>query len=202
MIARSRNAKPRRVLIVVENLPVPRDRRVWQEATTLAANGYRVSVICPTGPGHEKRRETIDGIEIYRHPLPVEARGRLAYPLEYSVALFWQIVLACRIFFSTGFDVIHACNPPDLVFSYAAVFKALFGVRFLYDQHDLCPEMYKANFGWEGVLYRLMLVLEHLTYRLADAVIVTNLSFRQVAVERGGVMPDRIYVVRSSPSVK
>ena len=85
---RSSSPKRRRVLIVVENLPVPRDRRVWQEATTLAANGYQVSVICPTGPGHEKRRETIDGIEIYRHPLPVEARGRLAYPLEYSVAIF------------------------------------------------------------------------------------------------------------------
>src|SRR5262249_28108335 len=112
------------VLIVVENLPVPFDRRVWQEATALAAAGYEGSVICPVGKGYERRREIIDGIAIYRHPLPLEARGALAYPLEYGTAVLCQFVLACRIFATRRFEVIHACNPPDLVFLYAALFKS------------------------------------------------------------------------------
>src|SRR5437867_7796962 len=101
----------RRVLIIVENLPVPFDRRVWQEATTLTCAGYKVSVICPTAKGYKARREVIDGIDVHRYPLPLEARGLLAYPLEYLAALFWQSMLAWRVLFGRGFDVIHACNP-------------------------------------------------------------------------------------------
>src|SRR3972149_215553 len=104
--------KPRRVLIIVENLPVPFDRRVWQEATTLQQAGYRVSIICPKGKGYERGHEVIDGIHIYRHALPIEASGALGYAMEYAWALFWEFLLVWRVLLSRGFDVIHACNPP------------------------------------------------------------------------------------------
>ena len=106
----------RRVLIIVENLPVPFDRRVWSEATTLRNAGYSVSVICPKGGGFEAAEETIDGIHVYRHSLPLEARGASAYLIEYSAALFWEFVLSLKVARRHGFDVIHACNPPDLIF--------------------------------------------------------------------------------------
>src|SRR5450755_4489599 len=106
-------AARRSVLIIVENLPVPFDRRVWKEARTLSGAGYAVSVICPTGKGYEARYEVIDGIHIYRHPLPLEARSALGYPLEYLAALSWEFFLAWRVLLTRGFDAIHACNPPD-----------------------------------------------------------------------------------------
>jgi len=192
----------RRVLIIVENLPVPFDRRVWQEATTLAAAGYKVSVICPTGPGATARYELRDGIAIYRHPLPLEARGRLAYPLEYLAALFWQSLLAWRVFLTHGFDVIHACNPPDTIFLVGGFFKLLFRRKFLFDHHDLCPELYLAKFGRRGGVYRALLALERWTFRTADVVISTNESYRRVAIERGGKAPDRVFVVRSGPALE
>ena len=115
--------KTRRVLIIVENLPSPFDRRVWQEATTLHEHGYEVSIICPTGKGYEKKYEVIDDIHIYRHNLPFEAEGAIGYLLEYSVALFWQFVLAWRVLLTRGFDAIHACNPPDNIFIVGGFFK-------------------------------------------------------------------------------
>ena len=127
------------VLIIVENLPCPFDRRVWQEATTLHSAGYQVSIICPKGPGYEESREVLDGIHIYRHSLPVEADTPLRYALEYSAALFWELTLAIRIAFTRGFDIIHACNPPDTIFLVALPFK-LFGKKFLFDHHDINPE--------------------------------------------------------------
>ena len=105
--------RQKKVLIIVENLPVPFDRRVWQEATTLASNGYIVSIICPKTKEHPKSYEILESIHIYRHPLPVEADGALGYALEYSTALFWQLFLAIKILFSRGFDAIHAWNPLD-----------------------------------------------------------------------------------------
>src|ERR1700733_12915531 len=97
---------PRRVLIIVENLPVPFDRRVWSEATTLQGAGYDVSVICPKGRGADAAFETLNGIRIYRHSLPLEARGALGYVLEYSSALFWEMVLSTRLYWRSGFDII------------------------------------------------------------------------------------------------
>src|SRR6478672_12521046 len=106
----------RRVLIIVENLPVPFDRRVWQEATTLRDAGYQVSVICPKGEGAQKGHEVIDAIHVYRHPLPLEASGALGYAIEYASALAFEFALALRVLLTRGFDAIHACNPPDLIF--------------------------------------------------------------------------------------
>ncbi len=193
--------KPRRVLIIVENLPVPFDRRVWQEATTLQQAGYEVSVICPTGKGYDRRAEVIDGIYIYRHGLPLEAEGALGYLLEYSTALFWELVLACKVLWGRGFDVIHACNPPDTIFLIGGLFK-LFGKKFVFDHHDINPELYLAKFGREDFFYRLMLTLERWTFRTADISIATNESYRRIAVERGGMDPGRVFVVRSGPDLR
>jgi glycosyltransferase involved in cell wall biosynthesis len=194
--------RARRVLMIVENLPSPFDRRVWQEATTLTQAGYQVSIICPVGPGCEKRFEVIDGIEIHRHPLPLEAEGALGYLLEYGCALFWEFVLAWRVLFGRGFDAIHACNPPDLIFLVGGFFKLLMGKRFLFDHHDINPELYEAKFNRRDFFYRLMLRLERWTFRTADVSIATNESYRQIAVGRGAMPPDRVFVVRSGPKLE
>ena len=154
----------RRVLIIVENLPVPFDRRVWNEATSLRAAGYEVSVICPKGRGYESSYEVLDGVHIYRHPLPLEATRGLGYAFEYAIALFWQMILTVRIAWTRGFDVIHACNPPDLIFIVALPFK-LFGKRFLFDHHDINPELYEAKFARRDVFYRVLCSLERWTFR-------------------------------------
>ena len=195
------NKQPRRVLIIVENLPVPFDRRVWQEAGTLREAGYEVSIICPVGKGHEARHEVINGINIYRHPLPVEASGAAGYALEYSLALFWEFVLALRVLRTHGFDVIHACNPPDTIFLIGLFFK-LFGKKFIFDHHDINPELYEAKFGRRDLFYRLLCRLERWTFQAADVSIATNESYRRIAIERGGMDPERVFVVRSGPDLR
>lgn len=119
-------SEKRRVLILVENLPSPFDRRVWQEATTLHSNGYGVSIICPTGKGYEKHYEEINGIHIYRYDLPMEAEGAKGYAIEYSAALWHTFRLAWKVKREQGFDVVHACNPPDLLFLIGGFFQAVF----------------------------------------------------------------------------
>lgn len=192
--------KPRRVLIIVENLPSPFDRRVWQEATTLHEAGYEVSIICPTGKGYEEKYEVIDGVHIHRHNLPMEAEGALGYLLEYSAALFWEFVLAWRVLLTRGFDAIHACNPPDNIFLIGGFFK-LFGKKFLFDHHDINPELYEAKFGRRDFFYKVMLAWERWTFRVADVSIATNESYKRIAIERGGMPEDRVYVVRSGPKL-
>ena len=199
--AESNVVQPRRVLILVENLPSPFDRRVWQEATTLRDAGYLVSIICPTGRGYERKFEAIDGIHVFRYPLPVEASGAAGYAVEYAVALAWTFVLACRVLLTRGFDVVHACNPPDLFFLIGGFFR-LFGKKFLFDHHDLNPELYEAKFGRRDFFHRLMLKLEYWTFRSADVSIATNESYRRIAMERGRMPPERVFVVRSGPSLE
>lgn len=194
------NKQPRRVLIIVENLPSPFDRRVWQEATTLHKNGYGVSIICPTGKGFEKKYEEIEGIHIYRHNLPLEAEGALGYLLEYSIALFWEFYLSWKVLFRHGFDVIHACNPPDNIFLVGGFFKLL-GKKFIFDHHDINPELYEAKFGHRDFFYKVMLWWERLTFKTADISIATNESYKKIAIERGGMSPDKVFVVRSGPKL-
>ena len=191
----------RRVLIIVENLPSPFDRRVWQEATTLHDAGYTVSIVCPTGKGCEQRYEQIDGIHIYRHPLPPEADGALGYALEYATALFWEFTLAFRVLRRHGFDVIHACNPPDLIFLVGGFFKLFLRKRFIFDHHDINPELYEAKFNRRDLFYKLMVLCERLSFRTADISIATNESYKRIAVERGGMDPERVFVVRSGPKL-
>ena len=150
----------RRVLILVENLPSPFDRRVWQEATTLRDAGYGVSIVCPTGRGCEKKFEAIDGIDIWRYDLPTEGTGALGYALEYFAALSWTFLYSFRV----RFDVIHACNPPDLFFLIGNFWK-LFGRKFVFDHHDANPELYEAKFGRRDLLWKAMCLFERLTFR-------------------------------------
>jgi glycosyltransferase involved in cell wall biosynthesis len=187
--------------MLVENLPSPFDRRVWQEACTLRDAGYAVSIICPTGAGCEKRFEEIGGIPIYRYPLPVEGSGAFGYVLEYGAALAWTFALAWKVLLTRGFDVIHACNPPDLFFLLGRFFR-LMGKRFVFDHHDLVPELYEAKFGRRGFFHWLTLVLERWTFRSADISIATNESYRRIAIDRGGMPPERVFVVRSGPSLQ
>ena len=194
------SGKRRKVLIIVENLHVPFDRRVWQEATTLSLAGYQVSIICPTGEGYPEKHQEIDGIHIYRHSLPTEAKGVLGYAVEYPAALFWEFVLAWRVLFTRGFDVIHACNPPDDIFVVGAFFKLL-GKKFLFDHHDINPELYEAKFGRRDFFYKVMLWWERLTFFFADVSIATNESYRKIAIERGRMSPEKVFVVRSGPKL-
>lgn len=196
----TRPLEGRRVLIIVENLPVPFDRRVWHEARTLKAAGADVSVICPTGKGFEARHEVLEGIHVYRHGLPLDASGALGYLAEYGAALFWETVLAWRVFFSRGFDIIHGCNPPDLIFLVALPFK-LFGVRYLFDHHDINPELYEAKFNRRDVFWKLMVLFEKLTFRTARVSIATNESYKTIAMERGRMAADDVFVVRSGPDL-
>ena len=192
-------ARPHRILMIVENLPVPFDRRVWSEATTLRDAGYVVSIICPKARGFEQPSEIIDGINVYRHPL-LEASGGAAYFIEYTMALFWQFVLSIKVWHRHGFDVIHACNPPDLIFLIGLLYK-LFGKSFVFDHHDANPELYEAKFGRRDVLWKLLRLAEKLTFKTADLSIATNELYRNIAIGRGGMQPDRVYVVRSGPNL-
>ena len=192
----------RRVLIVVENLPVPLDRRVWLEATTLTAHGYEVSVICPTGRGWDKEHEVIDGIHIYRYPEPPEAHsGAVAYAKEYLWSLWHWFRLARIVRRERGFDVIHGCNPPDLIFLLGWRYRP-FGVRYLFDHHDVCPELFEAKFDRKGLLYTIMRIWERITFASATVSIATNESFRRIAIERGRMPAEDVFVVRSAPKIE
>jgi glycosyltransferase involved in cell wall biosynthesis len=191
--------KAGRTLIFVEDLPVPFDRRVWSEARTLAAAGWRVTVVCPRGEGARRWHERIEGIEIFRYPLPTTAAGMAAHLAEYSVAMAASLILALLASRGRRFDVVHACNPPDFFFPIGRLFRA-WGAAFIYDQHDLSPEIYVAQGGRKGgLVHRFLRWCERMTYRSADAVISTNQTYRRFAIERGGVPAEHVHVVRSSP---
>ncbi len=195
-------ARQRRVLILVENLPVPLDRRVWLEATTLTEAGYLVSVICPTGKGWDKPYEMIDGIHIHRYPEPVEAHsGAVAYAREYLHSIWHMFRLARVVRRERGFDVIHGCNPPDLMFL-LGLWHRWRGVRYLFDHHDVGPELFEAKFGKKGLLYRIMLIWERMTFATASVSIATNESFREIALRRGRMNPADVFVVRSAPKIE
>ncbi len=192
----------RRVLIVVENLPVPFDRRVWLEATTLARNGYRVSVICPKAKGFNRARETIEDVDVFRYWIPFEARGALGFAAEFAWCFVMTSLLSLWVqLFGRGFDVLHACNPPDTFWLLGRFWK-LFGRRYVFDHHDLCPEMFAVKFGRTGgLLYRGLLWLERQSMRAADVIITTNQSHRLIATKRGGRSPQDVIVVRSGPDL-
>jgi glycosyltransferase involved in cell wall biosynthesis len=188
------------VLIIVENLPVPLDRRVWQESCALRDAGYDVRVICPQMRGYTEAEELLDGIRIYRHRISEEAGGFTGFIREYASALWGETRLAWTAWRQHHFQIIHLCNPPDLLFLVALPFK-LFGVRVVYDVHDLWPEMFEAKFGKRGVFYRLVRLAERLTYACADVVLATNESVKQVAMARGKKQAGKVFVVRTAPQI-
>jgi glycosyltransferase involved in cell wall biosynthesis len=192
----------KRVLIIVENIPVPFDRRVWKESVSLQASGYEVSVLCPRGKGYMQGHEVIEGIHVYRHPMPQEGNGGpFGYLYEYGCALFWEFLYSWWIYFRRGFDVIQGCNPPDDIFLVALPFKLL-GVKYIFDHHDAIPELYLSKYERQDAFYKIQVWLEKLTYRFADVVMATNNSYRELATSRGGVRPENVFVVRNGPDPK
>jgi len=191
----------KKVLIIVENLPVPFDTRVWKEACTLRKAGYQVSVISPRNKRHPKFHEVIDGVYIYRHPAPEEKNSAIGYIWEYSCALFWEFFLAFWIFIRRGFHVIQGCNPPDTVFLIALVFK-LFGVRYIFDHHDASPELYISKYEREDLLYKVQVWLEKMTFLSSDVVISTNESYKSLALGRGRGKSEDVFIVRNGPDLE
>ena len=188
----------RHVLIIVQNLSVPLDRRVWLECQTLVAADFDVSVVCPRGP-QEERFEELDGVRIHRYRPAPAASGTLGYVAEFAYSWLATAWLTLRIFSRRRFGVLQACNPPDTFFLLALLLRPL-GVRFVYDQHDLCPEVFVSRFGRDtGPALRGLRWLEAATYRSAHHVITVNESYREVAMSRGRVPAGRITVVRSGP---
>jgi glycosyltransferase involved in cell wall biosynthesis len=191
----------RKVLIIVENLPVPFDSRVWKEATSLCKDGYEVTVLCPRGKGYSKNYEVLDNIRVYRHPMPREGNSPSGYVREYGWALFWEFLYAWWIFLRHGFHVIQGCNPPDDIFLVALPFK-LFGVKYIFDHHDANPELYFSKYEREDFFYRIQVWLEKLSYRFADIVMATNASYKNLAITRGGLPPEDVFIVRNGPDLE
>ena len=189
-----------RVLILVENLPVPFDRRVWQEACALRDAGNEVTVICPQMRGYTKPEEVLEGIQIYRHWITGEAGSLGGFITEYASALWGEFWCAVKAWRRGGFDVIHLCNPPDLLFLVALPFKLFGGVKVIFDVHDLWPEMFEAKFGRRGLMYWAVRIAERCTLALADVVIATNQSVLSAVKQRGKLSDDRAFVVRTAPS--
>ncbi len=191
----------RRVLILVENSTVPHDPRVWRECRSLVGAGYEVSVICRKRPG-DPSYQLLEGVHLYKYPSPPSARGKKEFIYEYVYSWVMAAWLTLRVHRRHGFDVIQACNPPEIYFALALPFKLL-GKRFVFDHHDLSPEMYICRFGRRGgLMLRVLYGLERATFRTADHVISTNESFRHIALTRGGKRPDDVTVVRNGPDLE
>ncbi len=187
-----------RVLIIVQNLPVPFDRRVWLECQALTRAGYQVAVICPKGAG-DPAYEVIDGVELYKYQPYAPGGSKLSFVAEYAYSFAgtsWQALKARR---KGRFAAIQACNPPDIFWPLAIAFRAVERTKFVFDHHDLCPELFESRFGGRSLPYKGLRFLERRTHRSADHVISTNESYRQIAITRSGKDPADVTVVRTGP---
>ena len=195
--ARRGSTRPlRRILILVQNLPVPFDRRVWLEANALRDAGFQVSIVCPKGPGDRRTRSSRESAS-GRYPPPPEATGTISYAWEFAYCWLRTLVLVLRTAGREGVDVIQACNPPDTYWALALPFK-LFGRRFVFDQHDLCPEVYESRFpDGSGSCIAALRLLERATYATSDHVIATNETYRETADRARRRGPERVTVVRT-----
>jgi glycosyltransferase involved in cell wall biosynthesis len=193
-----RRLDARSILIIVQNLPLPGDRRVWLECQALIDAGYRVSAITPKAEG-DPAYEFLDGVHLYKYDVRMATGSVMDFIREFAICWIRTSLLAIRVFRAHKFSVIQACNPPDTYWLLALIFRAL-GIRFVFDQHDLCPELFESRFrGRCGLLYRALLTLERLTYLTADHTIVTNESYRNVAIRRGALAAEKVTVVRTGP---
>jgi glycosyltransferase involved in cell wall biosynthesis len=188
-----------RVLIIVQNLPVPFDRRVWLECQALVSAGHRVAVVCPKGDG-DPAYEVVDTVELYKYRPYAPGGSKLGFAAEYVYSFLATAWLTLKARRSGRFGVIQACNPPDIFWPIALVLRAIDRTQFVFDHHDLCPELYESRFPHGPKLpYRLLRALERRTHRTADHVISTNDSYRDVAVTRSGKSPTDVTVVRTGP---
>lgn len=186
------------VCIVVQNLPVPFDRRVWLECRALVEAGYAVSVVCPRGPGQAPTQE-LEGVHIVTYKAFPPITRQVMFLAEYAYSILWSFLCLLRVWRRAPFRVVQVCNPPDVLWVATLPFQAL-GARLVYDQHDLCPELYLSRFTVPARLpHRALLLAERVTYALASHVISTNESYRRVALTRGHKRPDRVTVVRTGP---
>jgi len=189
----------RRILIIVQNLPVPFDRRVWLECRTLTRAGYRVAVVCPKGPG-DPSYQVIEGVEIYKYRPYSPGGGAATYIAEYAYSFAATLLLSLKAARRGHFGVVQSCNPPDIFWPIGLLFKLWHGSRFVFDHHDLCPETFESRFpGGSPLFYRGLRFLERCTVRSADHVVSTNESYRRLVIGRDGVKPDRVTVVRTGP---
>ncbi len=195
-------AKAEKVLMLVENLSVPADPRVWREARTLAQQGLQVCIISPLGATQDRERYIcLNGIHIYRYRLSVSSGGSKGYLLEYAFAMLMTFLLSLQVWFQHGFDVIHAANPPDLFFA-IGLFYRLFGKKFIFDQHDLAPEMFQIKFqGRMRMISACLRFFEWCSYRTSHLVITTNASQKQMAIKRGGCKFENVFIVRNGPEL-
>jgi len=189
----------RRVLIIVQNLPVPFDRRVWLECRALVSAGYQVAVICPKGRG-DPSHEVVDTIELYKYRPYAPGDSKTGFLTEYAYSFLATAWLTLRARRSGRFAVIQACNPPDIFWPIAIVLRAIDGTKFVFDHHDLCPELYESRFpDGPRLPYKGLCALERRTHRSADHVISTNGSYRDIAVTRGGKPATDVTIVRTGP---
>jgi glycosyltransferase involved in cell wall biosynthesis len=190
----------RKVLIIVENLPVPFDRRVWKEAIALHKANYVVTILCPKGKGYERGYELLDGIHIYRHPMPKERNSTVGYIVEFISALVCELLYSWWIYVRRGFHIIQGCNPPDDIVLVGLTFKP-FGIKYVFDHHDISPELYLSKYERRDICYSLQVWLEKLTFWFSDVVMSTNDSYKEIAMTRGGVAAEDIFVVRNGPDL-
>ena len=189
----------RRVLIIVQNLPVPFDRRVWLECQALVSAGYRVAVVCPKGHG-DPPYQVIDTVQLYKYRPYAPGGSKLSFVAEYVYSFLATAWLTLRARRSGRFAVIQACNPPDIFWPIALFFRALESTKFVFDHHDLCPELYESRFpDGPRLPYKALRALERRTHRAADHVISTNDSYREMAVKRSGKASTDVTVVRTGP---
>jgi glycosyltransferase involved in cell wall biosynthesis len=188
-----------RVLVIVQNLPVPFDRRVWLECQALISDGYQVAVICPKGKG-DPAYQAINAVELFKYRPYAPGGSKLSFVTEYAYSFLATAWLTLKARRSGRFGVTQACNPPDIFWPIALALRAIDGTRFVFDHHDLCPELYESRFpDGPRIPYKLLRALERRTHRTADHVISTNESYRDVAVTRSGKPAGEVTVVRSGP---
>ncbi len=187
------------IVILVENLPVPFDRRVWMESLALTEAGYKVSVISPCPPSDiTEPNKVIEGISVYRYPMPKPTQSKFSFIQEFYYCYMQTKKLVKKIWEKERFDVIHSCNPPDTFWKIAKPYKK-HGIKFVFDHHDLCPELYISKFNREDLFLKGLYWLEKKQFETADAVIATNESYKEIAILRGKKKPEDVTVVRSGP---
>jgi len=187
------------VLIIVQNLPVPFDRRVWLECQALVSAGYRVAVVCPKGSG-DPPYQVVDTVELYKYRPYAPGGSKLSFVTEYAYSFLATARLALKARRSGRFAVMQACNPPDIFWPIALLLRARDGTRFVFDHHDLCPELFESRFpDGPRLPYRALRFLERRTHRTADHVISTNGSYRDIAIRRSGKAPADVTIVRTGP---